>query len=1049
MARWLILLVPWLLLVASSAAAEPRRMRSQLLQAPGGLISPAALGQVRAGRGGVGAFLPARATEARELRVGRSQVGFDIVELGIREVPSALISGRSEVRGAHHHTDIIFVAQRHHFEQLWVLKSREAPSAFAWQLSFRSSSDALVSDEHGGFFFVSGGRRMLHIPAPFAVDASGVRHDAELHWNEAARILTTRFEHAQLPHPVVLDPPVNSVYEWLQRTPTTAPSPRLGHGMGWDPQTMRVVLVGGRACSTPGSCAVSDETWEWDGTQWALASQGDPGALRSFGLTSHSTSGQLVLHGGSDGTGAELEVWERSQGAWVERNLSSNIQRRGHALTHLPAFGNTDARLVTFGGVNLPMFGLENNSWTMADSADSWSNDSIGTVPSPRRDMVFAWEPGTDHAVLFGGRPCTLGTSCAPEGDTWHYVTGWEQQQPTTSPPARWGAAAAWDSVRQRYVLFGGRDGSTSLADQHEWDGAEWVEINLTDGPPARGYSAMAFDPVRETLVLFGGAGGNVEIDAETDPLGDTWEYVPVDLSCDTGGDCASGNCVDGVCCETASCGSCETCAGGTPGICAAVRDGTDADSCQGLCDADGVCQEDECTEDAQCGVCGVCVNSRCRATSQGTGFAECAPFNCDGSSTECPTACSIDLECVDELVCNAATGACVNRGAACSDDSECDEGFCTDGVCCDSRCDAACEQCGADGICAPRPSGDPGEPVCEVPCNGEEPTCPGKSLIGEACGASSACESALCIEGRCCSSDLDCGECSADGRERQFPDGSTDFCENGCERGRCVYESGLRSKAEPYEFELATPGGGCGCRVPTSRRGGGAAAVVSLMLLGLMMTRRRKRGWLLTGLLVVACAGRFDIESDEPCRNAGFAISSRIHSCTGDHDRSNERYERFAKNYLCTVAGTPQAADFACAAEINDYDCDTVESLGDDLDEWLARRSCSEILTRSDGTLLDAAASFDDPRCNDLAEPLAVRFAGCFDSSTALDELRAQLLPQLAEAYLCDPAVGSFEDCESALLQLDCDGLSQSEPLSIIEAAGDACSMLSAGGAQ
>ena len=63
--------------------------------------------------------------------------------------------------------------------------------------------------------------------------------------------------------------------------------------------------------------------------------------------------------------------------------------------------------------------------------------------------------------------------------------------------------------------------------------------------------------------------------------------------TCSTGEICASGNCVDGVCCETTCAGTCLSCAlEGTLGTCTAVPDGQDPDlECAGgFCSGSGRC---------------------------------------------------------------------------------------------------------------------------------------------------------------------------------------------------------------------------------------------------------------------------------------------------------------------------------------------------------------------------------------------------------------------------------------------------------------------------
>ena len=88
------------------------------------------------------------------------------------------------------------------------------------------------------------------------------------------------------------------------------------------------------------------------------------------------------------------------------------------------------------------------------------------------------------------------------------------------NPPSRSQFALAYDSIRNRTLMFGGQDSSYSRSDTWEYDGNAWV-LRTTGGPPARIAPAIAFDAVRGITVLFGGqdqnAGGRY--------YGDTWEW--------------------------------------------------------------------------------------------------------------------------------------------------------------------------------------------------------------------------------------------------------------------------------------------------------------------------------------------------------------------------------------------------------------------------------------------------------------------------------------------------------------------------------------------
>ncbi|MFH1230427.1 MAG: putative Ig domain-containing protein [Planctomycetota bacterium] len=81
----------------------------------------------------------------------------------------------------------------------------------------------------------------------------------------------------------------------------------------------------------------------------------------------------------------------------------------------------------------------------------------------------------------------------------------WFKRLPATLPLARTDHAMAYDSVRQRTVLFGGCD-SVSLSDTWEWNGTNWI-LRASGTPPAQDGHAMVYDSVRQKTVLFGGSG--------------------------------------------------------------------------------------------------------------------------------------------------------------------------------------------------------------------------------------------------------------------------------------------------------------------------------------------------------------------------------------------------------------------------------------------------------------------------------------------------------------------------------------------------------------
>jgi hypothetical protein len=216
----------------------------------------------------------------------------------------------------------------------------------------------------------------------------------------------------------------------------------------------------------------------------------------------------------------------------------------------------------------------------------------------------------------------------------------------------------------------------------------------------------MVFDSRRGMMVLFGGGVpgnlspvGPTQDDLSNAGVSQTWEYKVANLgngegcTATTASTCASGFCVEGVCCVVAACsGACQSCSvAGHEGTCMQAAAGTE--------------------------VPGSCSNGQA----------------CDGS------------------------GSCKSKnGLTCSSASDCASGFCVDGVCCENACDGKCVSCNQAnlaGKCSGYAAGsDPenecgrGHPSCRSTCNGAG-ACDYPQW-GTPCGSIEVCDGAgLCID--------------------------------------------------------------------------------------------------------------------------------------------------------------------------------------------------------------------------------------------------------------------------------------------------------------
>jgi hypothetical protein len=251
---------------------------------------------------------------------------------------------------------------------------------------------------------------------------------------------------------------------WFEVTPANSPSPREGPGMAYDQSTGTVVLFGGTS-GLGGACCDLNDTWIWNGTNWAevFPPVSPPGRrFDTSGMAYDASSGNVIMFGGITA-------------------------------------GNT-------------VFG---DTWTWSGTTQTWTQKHPLTSPSARRAPI-AYDARTENVVLFGGDD---GTNTF--GDTWIWNgTNWRQRLPATAPPPRQLAAMAYDRILQRVVLFGGAGVGVGFNDTWKWDGTNWTQVTTTAAPPDRYAFGMVYDPRANGVVLFGGFSSCCGIQPDTWILG-------------------------------------------------------------------------------------------------------------------------------------------------------------------------------------------------------------------------------------------------------------------------------------------------------------------------------------------------------------------------------------------------------------------------------------------------------------------------------------------------------------------------------------------------
>lgn len=245
-----------------------------------------------------------------------------------------------------------------------------------------------------------------------------------------------------------------------------------------------------------------------------------------------------------------------------------------------------------------------------------------------------------------------------------------------------------------------------------------------------------------------GGAGGGGEQDAPVDPGGEVGAGKP----CTAGGECGTGFCTDGYCCELACKGVCQSCGlAGKEGTCWQVKNAPDPDTCADpmSCGPTGVCKKGNgapCSTMADCSsaLCqdGVCCDKACTTPCLSCKTGTCTPVM-DGDDPEC-----MGGKC-------DAMGVCKKPdGLPCTSAVDCTSGFCADGVCCNEACTGVCRSCKAPaaGICTNVPAGMDPDNDCAAGCNTATCTTSTGSCDGMgACAGSVSCGAYSCYLGTAC----------------------------------------------------------------------------------------------------------------------------------------------------------------------------------------------------------------------------------------------------------------------------------------------------------
>lgn len=256
----------------------------------------------------------------------------------------------------------------------------------------------------------------------------------------------------------------------------------------------------------------SNDTWEFDGTSWRQVNVSGslPPARDGNGKMVYDPQGQrMLMIGGWWPDDNDPWTWEYlvtgpgpDDREWRAVTSSGPGLRGGLAM----AWDSSRRKALAFGGNRYQTF---YNDTSIFDAAtNSWQG--LGGWGPTRFAPGLVYDSVRDRFVMFGGTgrwwsgdyETGRGNTCEfnPATNTWTEVVA--EGSPNTPGP-RWFPTMVYDPVAGVTLLMGGSRPSNGYAyeDQWLWDGTSWLEVPFKEGQPRSG--AAWFDAEIGEIMLF------------------------------------------------------------------------------------------------------------------------------------------------------------------------------------------------------------------------------------------------------------------------------------------------------------------------------------------------------------------------------------------------------------------------------------------------------------------------------------------------------------------------------------------------------------------
>lgn len=224
---------------------------------------------------------------------------------------------------------------------------------------------------------------------------------------------------------------------------------------------------------------------------------------------------RVLVYGGNDASSSLDDLWAldlSSTATWTRLAPTGSSPGGGSGFTAI--YDPNRDRMLFVGGATASGPCPTPEVWQLTLTATpAWSKLTVaGAPPSGRAGTVVAYDSIRDRLLLFGGSSGLCIQPSVYYNDLWSLSLAgtptWTQLMPSgTAPTGRAYGRAVYDAASDRLFLLNG-SGSDALWAVAFAGGPAWTRLSPAGSWPAPSGQAVIRDPVRGELVVFGGVGG-------------------------------------------------------------------------------------------------------------------------------------------------------------------------------------------------------------------------------------------------------------------------------------------------------------------------------------------------------------------------------------------------------------------------------------------------------------------------------------------------------------------------------------------------------------